>query len=49
MKQIQINGLNEKQYTNKYLKLCNQYNTVDQTQVTMSWSNGLYYGYLLVK
>ena len=48
MVKINVNGLNEKQYRNKYLRLCNKYNKVDQTYVSISWVNGLYYGYLQV-
>lgn len=49
MAKITIKGLNEKQYRNKYLRLCNKYDTVDQSNVSMSWVDGLYYGFLLVK
>lgn len=49
MTKIKINGLNERQYRNKYLKLCGKYDKIDQSHITMSWVNGLYYGYLQVK
>ena len=46
-KKIPINALNEKQYRNTYLKACEKFNQVNQDNVTLSWVNGLYYGYLI--
>ena len=47
MTKITINGMNEKQYQRTYLKACGKYDRVNQDNVTMSWVNGLYYGYLI--
>ena len=49
MTKITINGLTEKQYQRTYLKACNKYDSVSQDNVTMSWVDGLYYGYLICK
>ena len=49
IKTVSINGLNEEQYRNTYLKACNQFNDVNQDNVTTSFVNGLYYGYLMCK
>ena len=46
-KTIAIEGLTEKQYRNTYLRACNKFNQVNQNNVTLSWVNGLYYGYLI--
>ena len=47
MIKVQISGLTEKQYQRKYLNLCKKYDLVNQYNVTMSWVDGLYYGYLV--
>ncbi len=49
IKAVSINGLNEKQYRETYLKACEKFNQVNQNNVTLSWVNGLYYGYLTCK
>ena len=48
-KTVAINGLNERQYRNTYLTACEKFNQVNQDNVTISFVNGLYYGYLICK
>ena len=47
IKTVAINGLNEKEYQETYLKACKNFNQINQNNVTLSWVNGLYYGYLI--
>ena len=49
IKTVAINGLNENQYRSTYLKACDMFNDVSQDNVTMSWVDGKYYGYLICK
>ena len=49
IKTVAIEALNEKQYRNSYDRGCDMFNDGSQDNVTMSWVDGLYYGYLICK
>ena len=46
MKKVNVNGLNEQQYCDLYLDLCNEYNKINQNNVDLDF-NGLYRGFLI--
>ena len=49
MVKITINGMDEKQYRETYLRACDNFGQVNQDNVTLSWVDGLYYGYLIAR